>query len=154
EPQSVTCVHGMCDTAVPVRLGEKPVGFLQTGQVFRKKPTEAQFERSARLAAEWGVPASRCELRQAYFGTKVISGQHHSSIVKLLSICANHLSMLTNQITIAQTNSELPVITRAKEYIQQNQAEELRLSMVAKAVNTSTFYFCKLFKKSTGLNFT
>src|SRR5262249_8475502 len=48
--QSVTCLHGMCDTAVPVRLGDKPVGFLQTGQVFRKKPSEAQFERSARLA--------------------------------------------------------------------------------------------------------
>lgn len=25
---------------------------------------------------------------------------------------------------------------------------------MAKAVNTSTFYFCKLFKKETGLNFT
>ena len=26
--------------------------------------------------------------------------------------------------------------------------------MVAKAVNMSTFYFCKMFKKATGLNFT
>jgi len=25
---------------------------------------------------------------------------------------------------------------------------------VSRAVNTSTFYFCKLFKKATGLNFT
>jgi AraC-like DNA-binding protein len=48
----------------------------------------------------------------------------------------------------------MPVIIRAKEYIRQNQAEELSLGMVAKAVNTSTFYFCKLFKKATGLNFT
>src|SRR5215470_16950535 len=36
EAQSVTCMHGLCDTAVPVRLGDKPVGFLQTGQLFRK----------------------------------------------------------------------------------------------------------------------
>src|SRR5205814_3119933 len=55
---------------------------------------------------------------------------------------------------VQEANSELPVITRAKEYIRQNQGEELSLGMVAKAVNTSTFYFCKLFKKATGLNFT
>jgi YesN/AraC family two-component response regulator len=30
----------------------------------------------------------------------------------------------------------------------------LSLGQVAKAVNTSTFYFCKMFKKGTGLNFT
>ena len=31
----------MSDTAVPVRLGEKLIGFLQTGQVFRKKPSDS-----------------------------------------------------------------------------------------------------------------
>ncbi|MGW8368567.1 MAG: AraC family transcriptional regulator, partial [Gammaproteobacteria bacterium] len=34
------------------------------------------------------------------------------------------------------------------------QTENLRLGNVAKAVNTSTFYFCKMFKKATGINFT
>src|SRR6516164_4364832 len=62
--------------------------------------------------------------------------------------------MISNRIFVEQQNAELPVITRAKEYIQQNQAEELSLGQVAKAVNTSTYYFCKLFKKATGLNFT
>jgi AraC-like DNA-binding protein len=154
EPQSVTCLHGLCDTAVPVRLGDKTVGFLQTGQIFRKKPTNTQFERSAQLAVEWGVPVERNELREAYFATKVVSGKQHNSIVKLLTIFAQHLSMVTNQIIVQEANFELPVITRAKEYIRQNQGEELSLGMVAKAVNTSTFYFCKLFKKATGVHFT
>jgi AraC-like DNA-binding protein len=30
----------------------------------------------------------------------------------------------------------------------------MSLGQVAKAMNTSTFYFCKLFKKVTGINFT
>ena len=154
EACSITCPHGMTDTAVPVRLGDKLVGFLQTGQIFRKKPTEAQFERSAQLSAEWGVPADREKLREAYFATRVINAQQHISIVKLLTIFAQHLAMVSNRIFVEQHNSELPVITRAKEYIQQNQAEDLSLGQVAKAVNTSTFYFCKLFKKVTGLNFT
>src|SRR5437868_2622927 len=37
EPETVTCPAGMCDTAVPVRLGDRLIGFLQTGQIFRKK---------------------------------------------------------------------------------------------------------------------
>jgi len=154
EPQTVTCPHGMCDTAVPVRMGEQPVGFLLTGQVFRKKPTVAQFERTAKLAVDWGVPVERERLNEAYFNTRVLSGRQHESMVRLLSIFGQHLSLISNQIVLQQENSESPVVTRAKEFIQTNQAEELSLTKVAKAVNTSSFYFCKLFKKATGLNFT
>src|SRR5215471_13352958 len=32
---TVQCMAGMSDTAVPVKLGDKIVGYLQTGQVFR-----------------------------------------------------------------------------------------------------------------------
>ena len=46
------------------------------------------------------------------------------------------------------------MITRAKAYINENQTEDLSLGMVAKAVNASSYYFCKMFKKATGINFT
>src|SRR5258707_9035495 len=62
-PQTLTCAHGLCDTAVPVRVGDQVLGFLQTGQVFRKKPSQAQFERTAKLSAEWGLQTSREELK-------------------------------------------------------------------------------------------
>lgn len=136
---TVTCAHGLTETAVPVRVGEKLVGFLQTGQVFHKKPTEAQFERTARLAAHWGVLANRQELREAYFGTQVLGGQQHGSVVKLLAIFAQHLAMISNHILVGQRNSELPVIARAREYIERNQTEALSLRGVAKAVNVSPF---------------
>src|SRR5262245_41197898 len=132
EAHSVTCAHGLCDTAVPVQLGGKLLGFLQTGQVFRRKPTEAQFERSARLPAEWGLPAARSELRETYFATKVVPAKQHESVVNLLKIFAQHLALVSNQVIVQQQNSELPVVTRAKEYIQQNQAEPLSLTTVAK----------------------
>ncbi len=154
EAQTVGCPNGLCDTAVPVRLGDKLIGFLQTGQVFRKKPTQAQFERTAQQVLGWGVNIERDKLREAYFATRVISSKQHEAVVKLLSIFAQHLSMLSNQVLVQQDNAEPPVITRAKEYIQEHQTENLRLGNVAKAVNTSTFYFCKMFKKVTGINFT
>ncbi len=154
EPVTVGCPNGLCDTAVPVRLGDRVIGYLQTGQVFRKKPTEAQFERAARQVAEWGVDIDRETLRQAYFATKVVSPKQHESFVRLLNIFAQHLAMLSNQVVVQHENAEPPVITRAKEFIQEHQTENLRLGHVARAVNTSTFYFCKMFKKVTGINFT
>jgi AraC-like DNA-binding protein/ligand-binding sensor protein len=154
EACTVTCQHGMCDTAVPVRTGDQVLGYLQTGQVFAKKPTQAQFERSAKLAVEWGVEANRDELKQAYFSTRVVSSRQYASIVQLLSIFAEHLSIVSNQVLVQRHNAEPPVITKAKAFIQQHHAEDLSLGEVAKAMNTSVFYFCKMFKKATGINFT
>jgi YesN/AraC family two-component response regulator len=154
EPATVTCQLGLVDTAVPVRLGEKLIGFLQTGQVLKKKATPAQIERTARLIAEWGLPMSRERLQSVYLATKVLTSRQYDAMVKLLSIFAEHISVVSNRIVVHQENSESPVIRRAKEFIVENQADNLSLSQVAKAVNTSTFHFCKMFKKSTGLNFT
>ena len=154
EAHTIGCPNGLSDTAVPVRLGDRLIGFLQTGQIFRKKPTEGQFERVAKQVMKWGVDADLESLRKAYFATRVLTGKHHEAVVKLLSIFAQHLSMLSNQVVVQQENAEPPVITRAKEFIQEHQTENLRLGHVAKACNTSTFYFCKMFKKVTGINFT
>jgi AraC-like DNA-binding protein/ligand-binding sensor protein len=153
EPHTVVCPAGLCDTAVPVRTGERLVGFLTTGQVFRKKPTPAQFDRTAKLLAEWGV-ADAGRLRENYFDTRVLSSRQHEAVVKLLAIFAQHLSLVSNQIVLQEQHAEPPVITRAKQFIAEHQGEELSLEQVAKSVNTSKFYFCKIFKKATGINFT
>jgi AraC-like DNA-binding protein len=135
-------------------VGDQLIGFLSTGLVFRNKPTEAQFVRAAKQLAEWGIETDTKELREAYFGTRVLSARQHGSIVKLLTIFAQHLSLISNQIVMQEQTSEPPFIVRAKQFISDNQSEELSLSQVAKAVNMSSFYFCKKFKKITGINFT
>lgn len=154
EPHTLVCPLGLTDTAVPVRLGDRLIGFLQTGQVFRKTPTEAQFDRTARLIAEWGLHIEHEELRDMYFNTKLVSPRHYEAVVRLLSIFAQHLAMVSNQIMVQQSHAEPTVITKAKQYIAEHQTEELCLAAVARAVSTSSFYFCKMFKKVTGLNFT
>jgi AraC-like DNA-binding protein len=154
EPATVTCQMGLVDTAVPVRLGEQLIGFLQTGQVLRKKAAPPQIERASKLLAEWGLPVSRERLQSVYSATRVLSSKQYEAMVKLLSIFAEHISVMSNRIVVHRENNESPVIRRAKEFIVENQAEDLCLGQVAKAVNTSVFHFCKMFKKTTGLNFT
>ena len=154
QPYTITCGAGLCETMVPVRVGERLIGYLQTGQVFRKQPTECQFERTAKLMSERGVEATREEMHQAYFSTHSMPARQHDSVIKLLTIFAQHLAILSNQILVRQENAEPPVITKAKKYIEEHHTEDLSLAEVAKAVNTSSFYFCKLFRRITGINFT
>lgn len=154
EPQTITCRSGLIETAVPIRLGDRVIGFLQTGQAFRRKPTAARYARIERLAKQWGLDVDNDELRNAYFKTRVLSSREQRSIIKMLSIFAQHLSMVSNQILLRQENPDPPLIMKAKEYIREHQSEDLSLGQVARAVNTSTYYFCKVFKKVTKINFT
>lgn len=154
EPSSIVCPVGLCDSAVPVRMSDRLVGYLQIGQVFRKKPTNEQFKKVEQLCQKWGLEVDRETLRKAYFSGKVVSQKEHDSAIKLLTIFAQHLAMLSNQVFIQQKNSEPPVIAKARAYIHEHQTEELSLGQVAKAVNMSSYYFCKTFKKVVGINFT
>jgi AraC-like DNA-binding protein len=153
-PSTMTCAYGLCETAVPVKLGTKTIGLLQTGQVMRQKPTAAAFHRAVGTAKELGVDINNAKARDAYFATPVVSQKKLDSVSGLLTIFADHLSMKSNQIAVQATNAEPPVITRAKEFIREHQTEDLSLGQVAAAVHTSIFYFCKLFRKVTGTTFT
>ena len=139
---------------MPVSVGEELLGFLQTGQVFLKKPTRSQFAKTAKQLVDWGWKVDLRRLEEAYFQTRVISPQQYESVLRLLTIFAQHLSLVSNQLLVLSANSEPPAVTRARQFIAEHQADEISLGDVARAVNTSTFYFCKLFKKATGLNFT
>ncbi len=153
-PKTVVCFAGLCDTTVPLRVGNDLVGFLQTGQVAVNKPTKAKFNKMAKQLVDWGIQIDLKKLEETYFQSRVLTKGQYESMVRLLSIFSQHLSMVANQIVIQRENSEPPMVTKARQYIQEKKSEDLSLADVARAVNVSTFYFCKMFKKATGLNFT
>jgi len=139
---------------VPVRLGDRLIGYLQTGQLFAAGRPRVSLTGAARLVAEWGVEVDREVLRRAYYSTKVVTAKQHESIVKLLVIFAQ-----------ASGDAGQPDFHPAKERRaadhQARQGIHLRTPYrgafalrAAKAVNMSTFYFCKMFKKVTEINFT
>lgn len=153
-PHTTVCYAGLCETVVPLRVGNRLIGFLRTGQVFVRKPTARQFERTLNLLRSWGLNLDQEELRKAYFGTRQASREQLAAAVKLLAIFAEHLAILSNQILIQRGNTEPPIITKAKNFIREHHAEDLSLAQVARFANISPFHFCKLFKRTTGLTFT
>jgi AraC-like DNA-binding protein/ligand-binding sensor protein len=154
EACTMTCAYGLCETAVPVKLGSETVGFLQTGQVMRHQPTEASFRHAVGQAEQLGVNIDSDAAREAYFETPLVSQKKLDSLSHLLSIFADHLALKSNQMAVHQANAEPPLIARAKKFIEEHHTEDLSLGQVAQAVHTSIFYFCKLFRKATGVPFT
>jgi AraC-like DNA-binding protein/ligand-binding sensor protein len=153
-PKTLKCFAGLCDSAVPIRVGDNLIAFLQTGQILLHKPTAARFAQTTRNLLKWGTEVDLKRLEEAFFQTRVVSKKQYEAILRLLTIFAQHLSSLSNQLTVQETNAENPAISRARIYIADQFAEELSLDQVAKQVNMSAFYFCKMFKKATGLTFT
>src|ERR1035437_2864969 len=39
------CFAGLCATAIPVKMGASVIGYLKTGQVFSKTPSEEHFKK-------------------------------------------------------------------------------------------------------------
>ena len=152
--KTATCFAGLCDTAVPVRVGEKVIGFLQTGQVALRKPNEVQFGRITQQLVDWGVSVDLTQLKDAYYNSRTLAPQQYTAMVKLLEIFATHISTLANEIVVQEDEAEFPMSRRASAYILANQADPIDLDKVAQAMHVSTFYFCKMFKKATGLTFT
>lgn len=154
EPKTLKCFAGLCDSAVPIRVGDGLVAFLQTGQILLHKPTKREFTRTTRQILKWGTEVDLKRLEEAYFQTRVLNKDQYDAILKLLSIFAQHLATLSTQLLVSEQESESPAVTRAREYIGKHQDDEISLNEVSKAVNMSAFYFCKMFKKSTGMTFT
>ena len=154
EPKTLKCFAGLCDSAVPVRVGDNLIAFLQTGQVLLHNPNKTDFATATKQILKWGTQVDMKRLEEAYFNSRVLNKKQHESIVRLLTVFAQHLSTVSNQLLVQESTVESPQVAKARIFITEHQNEDLSLAQVAKAVNVSAFYFCKTFKKATGMTFT
>jgi AraC-like DNA-binding protein len=153
-PATVTCLAGLSDTAVPVKLGQRRIGFLQTGEVALKQPTQAGFKSISAKIMEWGLKVDLTRLEEAYLNSKVLTRRQHAAVIRLLEIFGQQLSAAANRMTLQDAEAEPPMIRRAKAYIAGHYGDPVGLEEIARTMHVSTFYFCKTFKKAAGLTFT
>jgi AraC-like DNA-binding protein/ligand-binding sensor protein len=152
-PHSVTCPFGLTETAVPVKLGDKTIGYLRIGQVLRHTPLKSDTAKVARTLSQHGVRFTNV-IRDAWEKNLRTPPEKYNAIVSLLTFFAEQLSTLTNQIVLEKNKAEPLMVLKAREYITKNKAQSLSLTEVARVSGASVFHFCKVFKKTTGLTFT
>jgi AraC-like DNA-binding protein/ligand-binding sensor protein len=153
DTQTVRCFAGLTVTSVPVKLKERVIAFLQTGQVFQRTPSAKRFKKIATQLISWGMKVNLARLETAYLHSAVVSPSLYHGVVQLLEIFAEHLALIANQIALKQANVDSPIVSRAKDYVASHQSEPIKLVQIARALNVSTFHFCRMFKQTTGLTF-
>jgi AraC-like DNA-binding protein/ligand-binding sensor protein len=152
-PHTVICPFGLTETAVPIKLGQRTIGYLRIGQVLRHTPARSDTTKVNRELARNGVRFTG-EIRKAWKKNPFIPPEKYNAIVRLLTFFADQLSALSNQLVTEKNNAEPPLVLKAREYIDKHKTEELSLANVAEAAGASVFHFCKVFHKTTGLKFT
>ena len=86
EPKTLKCFAGLCDSAVPVRVGDNLVAFLQTGQILLHNPKKTDFSKTTRELLALGMQIDVTQLEEAYFQTRVVTRKQYESIIRLLTI--------------------------------------------------------------------
>ena len=151
-PRSIQCPFGLTETAVPIRLGERVIGFLCTGQVFTRRTKPADFILQRNRLFPKASAARQTPLR-LWKQTRYVEAAKYNAMIRLLTFFAKQLSGLSNQLLIEQKCREPEVVMRARRFIAENKRGRLSLSSVAKASGASMFHFCTLFHDATGLKF-
>jgi AraC-like DNA-binding protein/ligand-binding sensor protein len=154
QPKTLECYAGLSESAVPIRVGDAVLGYLQTGQVFFKTPGKRQFNAITSGIDSGSTGAHWRALKSAYHQTRVMTLKQYDAILQLLVIFAGHLATVSNQILMSGVVAEPSAISLARAFITQHHGEALGLADVARAVRVSACYFCRIFRKATGLTFT
>ncbi len=153
-PQQIHCHAGLTVVATPVRIAGRHIATLLSGQVLRREPTERDFSMvvgmlGARGDADWVKKA-----RKAYFETPVITADRFQAALELLNVFAQQLAEAAERLALADYDAEPKPVATAKQFVQEHVEEPISLRQVVEHVHVSRFYFCKLFKRATGMTLT
>jgi AraC-like DNA-binding protein/ligand-binding sensor protein len=153
-PQQISCFAGLTDVAVPVLVGGRQIATLMSGQVFRREPTERDFRLITAMIIDRPDGDWERRARAAYFATPVVTADRFQAIIQLLNVFAQYLADFAGRQIMANAQVEPAAVTRAKQFVQDHVDESINLGQVVEQVGVSRFYFCKLFKKATGMTLT
>jgi AraC-like DNA-binding protein/ligand-binding sensor protein len=153
-PQQINCVAGLTDVAVPVVIGGQHVATLMSGQVFRREPTERDFLMVVKMVKDGLNDGWERKARKAYFATPVVTPERFQAIVQLLNVFAQYLADYASRQALACSDHEPSAVASAKQFVQSHVEETITLAEVVRHVHVNRFYFCKLFKKATGMTLT
>jgi AraC-like DNA-binding protein len=152
-PKTLRGFGGLCETSVPVRIGESPVGYLHTGQVLLHQPDTLEFDAIARTLTGWGAGVDVEEARELWFGTRVIAPKQYDALIQLIDIFARHLAGCANGLVLHHEKQMRPEITKACAYIAEHCSDEISLPEVARVAGMSANYFSQVFAETSGIRF-
>ncbi|MBO1308399.1 PocR ligand-binding domain-containing protein [Enterococcus sp. 669A] len=161
KPCIYRCHAGLTDVSLPIVFNDQLHGFLLMGQLEIDPKYADEMPKIQEIDSNWKAYK---DLRTARNSVLTLSPEKIKSAARLLEkICSHHSEeshprdRITFNFKQEKTKEPQPTgkdeIQKATQYIQKNISKTITLEEVANHVYLSQYYFSKLFKKETGINF-
>lgn len=147
------CFAGIHVSAVPIKVHQKVIGYLQTGEVLLENPSQNKLDDATKTLLDWGIKLSGDELKDLLESGTILSPKQYEAIIKMLEIFGRHISELAARLSVTPELNEPEGIRKSRDFIIKNLDEKLTLDQVASVANMSASHFCRVFKKATDMNF-
>lgn len=148
-----TCVAGLREAAIPLRLGGEIFGYLLVGQVATRPLDKGDLNRWRHALERIGQRVSTEELEALAAKTTILDETRYASVIRLLEESAVWIAMQMEDHMTKPVEALTPQIRKACSFIRSRFDEPLTLGAVAAEVGMSREHFCSVFHKNTGLRF-
>jgi ligand-binding sensor protein len=153
KPQQVSCRGGLIQLAVPVVLGGRHVATVLGGKVRVGRTGARAFDALLPQLRLHGGKRDFRQLRADYCRVPVLTVQKLRGAVRLLDMLARLFAETLAHPPSPRSTTEPPCICEAKQFVRLHLRERLTNRQVAQALHLEKSYFCRLFRRLTGLTF-
>lgn len=149
KPQQACCIWGMIQLVIPVVVADRHIATIVGGKVRIGSGGRTDFEILVPRLRERRFGGRLRQLRAAYHRVPVLTPQQlHSATILLDSF-----AQLIAHYPLPRPSSDPPYLAEVKQFVRLHFGEPLTAREAAKALHLSGSYFCRLFRRLTGMTF-
>ena len=148
------CPTGLTKVLMPVMIGGRHVGSLLAGP-FRVGPLKASRHRRVmgQLKAS-GVGPRGDIVSASWSSSPMITREKLRAVETLLEMFAQYLAECGQRLLLHEAGQQSPLLQKIEAQLTEPSDRALSVRELAERLHISPCYFCKLFRKQTGLTFT
>ena len=148
------CPTGLTKLLLPVMIGGRHVGSLLAGPFRVGSPKRSQHRRLMSQLKTRGL-SPRVEIsRVSWDSSPVVTRKKLQAVETLLEMFAQYLAECGQRLLLHEAGQQSPLLQKIEAQLAEPSDRALTVRELAERLHISPCYFCKLFRKQTGLTFT
>jgi AraC-like DNA-binding protein len=148
------CPTGLTKLLMPVMIGGRHVGSLLAGP-FRVGPLKGSRHRRLMSRLKASGLGSRLDIVKANWNSSpTVTREKLRAVETLLEMFAQYLAECGQRLLLHEAGQQSPLLQKIEKQLAEPSDRALTVRELAERLHISPCYFCKLFRKQTGLTFT
>jgi AraC-like DNA-binding protein len=148
------CPAGLTKVLVPVMIDGRHVGNLLAGPFCVGSLNARRQRRLTNRLKTSGLGSRGGDLKASWSASAVVTPQKLRAVETLLEMFAQYLAEWGRRLLLREAEQRSPLLKKIEAHLAEPTERALSVAELAQRLHISPCYFCKLFKRQTGLTFT